>query len=207
MPKQKITKEMVVEAAFDLARDGGMEQVLVKNLAKRLGCSVQPIYSYCRNMEGLRWEVTERAAGFVRSYVAGKLEQERLSGDSGKEREDLFRSTGRAYLQLAGEEPHIFRIFTLHRREGISSMADLYRREADFRMAEVIGHHQGISTEQAEKLHLHMLVYTIGLGTIFSVCSPGIGAEEMTAWQDCAYEAFSAWMKKEENDGKDSCGL
>ena len=50
MPKQTITKEMVVDAAFQLAREGGMEQVLVKNIAARLGCSVQPIYSYCQNM-------------------------------------------------------------------------------------------------------------------------------------------------------------
>ena len=46
MPKQRITKEMVIEAAFELARTGGMEQVIVKNIAQKLGCSVQPIYSY-----------------------------------------------------------------------------------------------------------------------------------------------------------------
>ena len=46
MPKQRITKEMVVEAAFEIARNDGMEQVLVKNIAEKIGCSVQPIYSY-----------------------------------------------------------------------------------------------------------------------------------------------------------------
>ena len=34
MPKQRITKEMVVNAAFEIARDGGMEQVMVKNIAE-----------------------------------------------------------------------------------------------------------------------------------------------------------------------------
>lgn len=46
MPKQRITKEMVVEAAFEIAREQGMEQVVVKSIAARLNCSVQPIYSY-----------------------------------------------------------------------------------------------------------------------------------------------------------------
>ncbi len=54
MPKQRITKEMIVDAAFSLARTDGMEQVLIKNIARKLGCSVQPIYSYCENMEGLQ---------------------------------------------------------------------------------------------------------------------------------------------------------
>ena len=49
MPKQRITKEMVVDAAFEIARKGGMEHVIVKNIAEKLGCSVQPIYSYCTN--------------------------------------------------------------------------------------------------------------------------------------------------------------
>ena len=30
MPKQRITKEMVVKAAFEIARNSGMEQVMVK---------------------------------------------------------------------------------------------------------------------------------------------------------------------------------
>ena len=59
MPRQRITKEMVVEAAFSLAREGGMEKVLVKNIAERIGCSVQPVYCYCRNMDGLRADVVE----------------------------------------------------------------------------------------------------------------------------------------------------
>ena len=65
MPKQRITKEMVVDAAFEIARKGGMEQVIVKNIAEKLGCSVQPIYSYCTNMEGLRTEVEQKHGNFT----------------------------------------------------------------------------------------------------------------------------------------------
>ena len=57
MPKQRITKEIVVSAAFEIARTCGMEQVMVKTIAEKIGCSVQPIYSYCKNMDSLRQEV------------------------------------------------------------------------------------------------------------------------------------------------------
>ena len=40
MPKQKITKEMVVDTAFDIARKDGMDRVLIKKIAGKLGCSV-----------------------------------------------------------------------------------------------------------------------------------------------------------------------
>ncbi len=57
MPKQKITKEMVVDTAFDIARKDGMDRVLIRKIAGKLGCSVQPIYSYCQNIESLKAEV------------------------------------------------------------------------------------------------------------------------------------------------------
>ena len=179
MPKQRITKEMVVDAAFGIARSEGMEQVLVKNIAKKIGCSVQPIYSYCENMEGLRREVVDKTCGFIQEYVAAHL-------DCG----DLFRSTGRAYIQLAKEEPHLFRIFILHRREGVSSLEELYRSETNPHMAQEIARQPNICEKQARWLHLHMLIYTIGIGTIFSMTTPGISPEEIYRQQEEAYEAF-----------------
>lgn len=179
MPKQRITKEMVVDAAFALARQKGMENVLVKSIAKELGCSVQPIYSYCENMEGLREEVGSKARAFIRDYVAAHLD-----------RNDPFRSTGRAYIQLAKEEPHILKLFLAQQRRNISSLGDIYETETDPQMAEAVAKAWGIGVESARQLHLNMLIYTIGLGTILSVSSPGIPLEEIFSQQEQAHQAF-----------------
>ncbi len=179
MPKQRITKEMVVEAAFELARRGGLERVTVKGIAEKLGCSVQPIYSYCENMEGLRNDVAERARRFLREYVEARAD-----------RGDLFRSTGRAYLQAAKEEPHIFRMFIFQERKNISSLEEFYRAEANPLMARGIADALGIGVSEAARLHLNMLIYTVGIGTVFSVATPGIPAEEVFSQQEQAYQAF-----------------
>ena len=113
MPKQRITKEMVVNAAFEIARSDGMEQVMVKNIAEKIGCSVQPIYSYCKNMEGLRQDVAQKVRSFIGEYVKAHIDND-----------DIFEATGRAYIQLAKEEPHLFKIFILHKRNGIASLED-----------------------------------------------------------------------------------
>ncbi len=188
MPKQRITKDMVVDAAFQIARNSGMEQVLVKNIAERIGCSVQPIYSYCKNMEGLRMDVIERVCGFVQEFAAAHMDKD-----------DLFRSLGRAYIQLAKEEPHLFAIFILHQREGVCSLDDLYQSEAGPNIAGYIADKLDISLSRAKQLHLNMMIYTIGIGTIFSVTKPGISADEIYAQQEIAYEAFlNQALKKEE---------
>ena len=188
MPKQKMTKEMVVDAAFQLAREGGMERVLVKDIAARLGCSVQPIYSYCRNMDGLRRDVFQRVSAFVRDYFA-------QSGGG-------FQATGRAYVRLAREEPELFKIYTLHPREGVACLDDLYRTEANPNMASSIAGELGLEEAAARRLHLNMIIYTIGLGAVFAVADPGIPPEEIYTWQEQAYRAFLSKEREEEtNEG------
>ena len=186
MPKQRITKEMVVNAAFEIARSDGMEQVMVKNIAEKIGCSVQPIYSYCKNMEGLRQDVTLKVCSFIGEYVQTHIDKD-----------DIFETTGRAYIQLAKEEPHLFKIFILHRRNSIASLEDLYQSETNPHTAEFISKKLGISIGQAKKLHLNMLIYTIGLGTIFSVVTPGISTDEIYEQQEMAYKAFLSQTVRE----------
>ena len=43
MPKQRITKEMVVDAAFEIARKDGIEKATVKTIAEKLD---REIYVY-----------------------------------------------------------------------------------------------------------------------------------------------------------------
>lgn len=184
MPKQRITKEMVVNAAFEIARTEGMEKVMVKTIAGKLGCSVQPIYSYCQNMDSLRKDVACRAGTYMQEYLKSHIDLD-----------NLFQSTGRAYIQMAKEEPHIFKIYISRERENITSLDDLYQTETNPKMAKIIAGHLHISEEEAKQLHLHMLIYTIGIGTILSVTSSGISEKEIFYQQEQAYQAFFKFIQ------------
>lgn len=191
MPKQRIDKEMVVRAAFELARAGGLESVTLKDIAASLGCSVQPIYSYCRSMDGLRAEVCSMARDFVREYVCARLD-----------RDDLFHSTGRAYVRLAGEERHIWRMFVLCRRDSAASLGELYRAETDPRMAGAIAAQLGLTEDSARQLHLNMLVYTLGLCAVFSAASPELPAKDIYSQQEQAFCAFLNAAREEDRHGE-----
>lgn len=95
-------------------------------------------------MDGLRQDVVEQVNYFIREYVATYINKD-----------DLFRSTGNLYIRLAQEEPHLFRIFILHQREGISSLNDLYQSEMNPHMAEFITERLNISIKQAKRLHFY----------------------------------------------------
>lgn len=190
MPKQRITKEMVVDAAFAIARRDGMDRATVKAIAENLNCSVQPIYSYCRNMDGLRNDVAEKARLFILEYVKRSIDKN-----------DLFRSTGHAYIKIAREEPHLFRLYLFQERKNISSLDSLYRTETNPAVAEMIAENLHISVSEAKRLHLNMLIYTIGIGTIFSVTSASISENEIFNQQEQAYHAFlKSALEDKENE-------
>lgn len=187
MPKQKITKEMVVEAAFETAREKGVEGVGVKEIARKLNCSVQPIYSYCSSMEGLKRDLAKRAREFVQAYVAERTD-----------REDFFRSIGHAYVQLASKEPYVFQMFVTQKRDGIDSLDALYKAEGNPDMAQNIADGLGITLSGARRLHQNMMIYNIGIGTILATARPGILAEEIYEQLENAYQAFWEQAVKEE---------
>ena len=58
LPKTlKITKEMILDTAFDIAKEEGMNQVSNREIAKRLNSSIRPIYYQFSNTEELKKEL------------------------------------------------------------------------------------------------------------------------------------------------------
>lgn len=189
MPKQKITREMVVDAAFDIARREGPEKVIVKNIADKLGCSVQPIYSYCSNMEGLKEALIERTGAFMKEYLAAHIEKN-----------DYFKSMGRAQLRFAREEPALFQLYFLRHRNDIHSLQELYSKESSRAVAEFISDTLQLTMAQAEQLHLHMIIYTMGIASILATSCSDIPEEELMAQLETAYDAFLAEIRRRNNE-------
>ena len=68
-PKAKITKEMVMEAAFDIARTEGAEQINARSVSQKLGCSTQPIMYHFSKIEDLKRTTYEKTDKFHSEYL------------------------------------------------------------------------------------------------------------------------------------------
>ena len=53
-PKPKITKNMVIDAAFEVAREAGGENINARTVAKKLNCSTQPVMYHFATIEELK---------------------------------------------------------------------------------------------------------------------------------------------------------
>ena len=179
-PKQRITKDMVMSAAFELLREGGESQVLVKNIAMKLSCSVQPIYSYCENMDALRIELSGMAGQALNKYVSERVDMS-----------DPFASTGRAFVDFAQAEPHVFKSYILRERSGIHSFADIYEAEASPQIAEFLMSKHGISREEACELHMNMIIYSAGISFLLISSGGNLPQQELYDKLENAYHAFT----------------
>ena len=99
--KTQITREMILNAAYELLDEAGIGAVAIKLIAERLGCSTQPISWQFGSMTELKKELYFYAAG--RAF--GGLEEEM----QGKEAMEAFFISGIRYLSIACDHPNVFR--------------------------------------------------------------------------------------------------
>ncbi len=67
-PKVKITKDMIIDAAFNVAREAGAENINARTVAKNLKCSTQPVMYQFETIEELKKAVYAKADRFHTEY-------------------------------------------------------------------------------------------------------------------------------------------
>ena len=107
-PKARFRKEEIVGAALGVAREKGIDAVTAREVARALGTSVGPIFTWFETMEQLKAEVYEGAKGVYRGYV-----------ERGLAEPIPFLGVWRQYLRFAREEPELYRLLFLTRPDGI----------------------------------------------------------------------------------------
>ncbi len=96
-PKVRFTKDEIIDAAFEIAREKGFSAVTARSVSGRLNCSVAPIYVNFEAIEDLISAVVNKVFSLSNNLLAQQ------SG------ENLFENIGKASLAFAREYPVFFR--------------------------------------------------------------------------------------------------
>ena len=71
-PKVKITRDMIIDAAFDIIRNEGSENLNARNIAARLNCSTQPVLYSFKTVDEIREAVYRKADEYHTSFILPK---------------------------------------------------------------------------------------------------------------------------------------
>lgn len=113
--KELITKDKILETAFELARVDGIESVTARKLAAQIGCSTQPIFRVYANMNELYTEIYARAIDSFGDYYENYKSDVNIP----------FIHLGLAYINYAKEERKLFQLLFQSDNRGERSLYEL----------------------------------------------------------------------------------
>ena len=152
--KKQITKEMILTASLKLLKEQGYEAVTIKQLAKALGCSTQPIYLSFSGMEELRKALAPLAVAEFEKY----MDSDETGGG--------IRLYDLRYLQFAREEPRLFR-FLFMRPNAFSEIRQALMPLIEDSIAELMRTYH-IDHDEADTLHEQLWMHAHGIASMIA---------------------------------------
>ena len=105
-PKNKFTREEMIEAALRVVRAKGIDGLTAKTMAVELGTSTLPVFTGFGSMDGVKREVYAAAVRVYDGYA-----------DAGLKEKIPFFGVGMQYIRFAREEPELYRFLFLTRSQ------------------------------------------------------------------------------------------
>ena len=161
-PKPKYTKEEIINAAYALTRERGIDAVVAREVGKRLHTSASPIFTVWNSMDELKQEVWNLARKKYQEYMEGIFDYV-----------PSFKEFGMRWVNFAVEEPNLYRLLFLSRREIHNPYA---RFKQDFAniltpLVEEIQSTFALPGEDAEDLLNQMIIFANGVAA-FAITDP-----------------------------------
>lgn len=158
MPKAKISREMVVDAAFEITRREGIENVNARSVAEQLGCSTQPVMYHFAKIEDMKLAVFEKADLYHSDYLMNIQNPE----------EGIMLGIGLNYVRFAIREPHLFRfLFQSGYAQG-NSLIEIINSEALRPILEMMGGAMKTNLRQTKDVFLTIAMFAHGYASIIA---------------------------------------
>ena len=156
--KAKVTKEMIVDAAFVVAREAGAENINVRTVSDRLHCSTQPVMYHFATIEELK-----RTA-----YAKADLYHSEFLMNMKKTPKGAALGIGMNYIRFAIEEPHLFRFLFQSDYFSGSTLLELIDAEELSPVLSAMQGALGIGMEQTKKIFLTVFLFAHGYASIIA---------------------------------------
>ena len=158
--KVTITKEIILKNALEMLIEDGYKSISIHSLAKKIGCSTQPIAWHFENMEGLR----KALYAYATEYEGKKTDITGLNGGT------AFRKFGEAYINTAIKEPNLFKFLYLGECTVSKpySFSNLPKGKVDEALIKNIAEETGLSVESAAAVVQDTVFYSHGIASMIA---------------------------------------
>lgn len=155
-PKAKVTREMIIDAAFEIIRNTGVETVNARTVSKELNCSTQPVMYHFKTIEELKRAVYEKSDEYHSAYI--------MDIHSNHPMKDI----GLNYIRFAVKEKNLFR-FLFQSNEFLGkNISELINAEELQPMIAILSQETAVNIEQAKIIFRSLFLIAHGYASMFA---------------------------------------
>ena len=188
--KAKVTKEMIVDAAFAIAREAGAESINARTVSERLHCSTQPVMYHFSTIEALKRAVYAKADLYHSEYLMNMR----------KPPKGAVRGIGMNYIRFAIEEPYLFRFLFQSDYFSGKTLLELIDAEELLPILSAMQGALGVGMEQTKKVFLTVFLFAHGYASIIANNSLQYDEELIDAQLGQAYRGAILAAQEERAD-------
>lgn len=184
--KIRISKDMILNAAFEIVRKEGMEKLSNRELANKLKCSIRPIYYQFQNVEEMQKELYLKIEQYFYRFLL----------DNTIEGIPQYKQVGINYIKFAQKEKKLFQILFMSNTE-LTPEAFVAKVGDDYKEIEkLIKLSTNLKEEDIKDFHTKMWIFCHGIATLVAN-----GTVKLTEGQieELLSQEFQALMLLEEN--------
>lgn len=178
-PRERVSKEQVLNTAFVMTRQNGFEELTARKLAEQLHSSTQPIFRAYDNMEMLKRDLFYKSAVFFSDYMLSK----KSSG------QPQYLTMGMAYIELAKSERHLFKLIASIEDYESSDIRDFLQGESS-ELPDKLPDTTDLDEKQKRELFRMIWMFTHGVATLVTSNRVNISDKEIKRLLMKAYEGF-----------------
>lgn len=188
--RTKISKDMILDAAFEIVREDGIDSLSNRELASKLKCSIRPIYYQFENVSELEKELYKKIEKYFYEFLM----------DNMVEGIPKYKQVGINYIKFAKKEKKLFQ--TLFMGElGLTPSAFVSKDGEDYsKLKNLVRISTNLDDEDIKNFHTNMWIFCHGIATL--VANNTIFLTDNQIEQMLSYEFQALMLLKENPDNK-----
>jgi len=182
----RITKEMILNAAFDITRNEGIEKLSNREIAKKMNCSIRPIYYQFKNSEELYKELYNKINSYFYDFIMKNIV------------DDIphYKQIGINYIKFAQEETNLFKVLFMSPARNLPNTFVATDKNGFAGVIDAIKLSTHLSEKDIKSFHTKMWIFVHGIATLTVSKSVKFTEEQI---RDLLSQEFQALMLLEEN--------
>ena len=156
-PKTKITKDMIINAAIEVAKQKGHENINARTVSEQLHCSTQPVMYHFSTIDAMKQAAYAQVDQLHSEYMMTlSSEQEPVLG------------IGLNYIRFAVEEPQLFRFLFQSGYAKEKSLLEMIDSEELIPVLVAMQEGSGLSMEKTKQIFLTVALFAHGYASIIA---------------------------------------